>query len=67
MFWGVKHARLRVCGEQAGYGYRVLAGAAAAGYEAPVTRFTQVLNSKGENLTLHPVNAAGERTVYGEA
>jgi len=35
-------------------------------YEAPVTRFTQVLNSKGENLTLHPIKQAGEDTAYGE-
>jgi hypothetical protein len=35
-------------------------------YEAPVTRFTQILSSKGENLTLHPVKEAGERTAYGE-
>jgi hypothetical protein len=34
-------------------------------YEPPVTRFTQILSSKGENLTLHPVTEAGERTAYG--
>jgi hypothetical protein len=36
------------------------------GYEAPVTRFTQILNSKGENLTLHPLTESGERNSYGE-
>jgi hypothetical protein len=35
-------------------------------YEVPITRFTQILNSKGENLTLYPLKEAGERTAYGE-
>ncbi|MCW4006175.1 MAG: hypothetical protein NWF04_06230 [Candidatus Bathyarchaeota archaeon] len=35
-------------------------------YEAPVTRFTQVLNSKGENVTLYPLKAYSEPVVYGE-
>ncbi len=37
------------------------------GYEAPVTRFTQILNSKGEDLTLQPITEAGEKSSYGEA
>src|SRR4030067_1684445 len=36
-------------------------------YEAPVTRFTQILTSKGENLTLQPITDAGETASYGEA
>ena len=32
-----------------------------------MTRFTQILNSKGENLTLHPIKEAGERTAYGQS
>ncbi len=31
-----------------------------------MTRFTQVLNSKGENVTLFPVKAVGEETLYCE-
>ena len=67
MFWGAK---------QADYGFVENKQAMATvcwlsqlflKYEAPVTRFTQILNSKGENLTLHPIKEAGERTVYGES
>lgn len=36
------------------------------GYETPLTRFTQILNSKGENLTLNPIKQTGETTAYGE-
>ena len=36
------------------------------GFEAPLTRFTQILNSKGENLTLYPLTQTGENTAYGE-
>jgi hypothetical protein len=35
-------------------------------YEDPVTRFTQILRSKGENIRLYPVIEAAERTSYGE-
>jgi len=35
-------------------------------YQAPVTRFTQILNSKGENLTFHPLTEVGEKTSHGE-
>jgi hypothetical protein len=35
-------------------------------YEDPVTRFTQILHSKGENITLYPVREAAEKVSYGE-
>jgi hypothetical protein len=66
MFWGAK---------QADYGFVENKQAMATvcwlsqmflDYEAPVTRFTQILNSKGENLTLLPLVEAGEKTRYGE-
>ncbi len=35
-------------------------------YEEPVTRFTQILNSKGEAVLLYPVRQAVETVSYGE-
>jgi hypothetical protein len=36
-------------------------------YEDPITRFTQILRSKGENVILYPVREAGDKVSYGEA
>lgn len=36
-------------------------------YEEPVTRFTQILNSKGEAVLLYPIRQAVETVSYGEA
>lgn len=36
-------------------------------YEVPITRFTQILRSKGENVILYPVRAAADQVSYGEA
>jgi hypothetical protein len=36
-------------------------------YETPVTRFTQIFSSKGENVTLSPIIESGEGIRYGEA
>jgi hypothetical protein len=66
MFWGVKHADYAPVEEKHAMVTVCWLGEFLLGYEAPVTRFTQVLSSKGENLTLFPVTAAGEETVYGE-
>ena len=35
-------------------------------YEEPLTRFTQILNSKGESVLLYPVRQAVEIVSYGE-
>jgi hypothetical protein len=35
-------------------------------YEEPLTRFTQILNSKGEAVLLYPVRQAVETVTYGE-
>jgi hypothetical protein len=35
-------------------------------YEEPQTRFTQILRSKGENITLYPIREAAETVSYGE-
>jgi len=66
MFWGAKHADYGFVENKQAMATVCWLGQLLLSYEAPVTRFTQVLNSKGENLTLHPIKEAGERTVYGE-
>jgi hypothetical protein len=35
-------------------------------YEDPITRFTQILRSKGENVVLYPVREASDKISYGE-
>jgi len=66
MFWGVKHAD---------YGYVENKQAMATvcwlarlflNYEEPQTRFTQILRSKGELVTLYPIREAAETVSYGE-
>ena len=65
MFWGAKHADYGFVENKQAMATVCWLSQLFLGYEAPVTRFTQILNSKGENLTLHPLKEAGERTVYG--
>jgi len=36
-------------------------------YEAPLTRFTQILQSKGENVILYAIREAADQVSYGEA
>jgi len=66
MFWGVKHAD---------YSYEEKKQAMATvswlsqlylNYEDPITRFTQILKSKGENVILYPVKGAADTVSYGE-
>jgi len=66
MFWGVKHAD---------YGFVENKKATATvswlsllflNYEDPITRFTQILRSKGENVILFPVREASDNVSYGE-
>jgi hypothetical protein len=66
MFWGAKHADYGFVGNKQAMATACWLGQLLLGYEAPVTRFTQVLNSKGEDLTLYPIIEAGERAAYGE-
>jgi len=66
MFWGAKHADYSFVENKQAMATVCWLAQLFLAYEAPVTRFTQILSSKGENLTLHPVTEAGERTVYGE-
>lgn len=66
MFWGVKHADYSYVENKQAMATVCWLGQLLLAYEAPVTRFTQILNSKGENLTLYPITAAGEKTTYGK-
>ena len=66
MFWGPNHADYApVEGKQAMATVCWL-GEMLLSYEPPLTRFTQVLGSKGENLTLCPSVQMGEAPAYGE-
>jgi hypothetical protein len=66
MFWGPKHADYTpVEGKQATATVCWL-GQMLLGYEMPLTRFTQVLNSKGEDFKLQPVTQMGDQPAYGE-
>jgi len=67
MFWGVKFTD---------YSYKENKQATATvawlsllylNYEDPITRFTQILRSKGENVILYPVREGAETVSYGEA
>ena len=64
MFWGVKHTDYGHVENKQAMATVCWLGQLLLGYEAPVTRFTQILNSKGENLTLFPIKQTGETTTY---
>jgi hypothetical protein len=66
MFWGAKHANYAPVENKQAMATVCWLGQLLIGYEAPVTRFTQILSAKGEDLTLHPLTDAGEKTAYGK-
>ncbi len=66
MFWGVKQTDLGFVENKQATVTVCWLGQLLLGYEAPNTRFLQVLRSKGENLTYYPIVEAEERAVYGE-
>ncbi len=65
MFWGAKHADYAPVENKQAMATVCWLGQLLLGFEAPLTRFTQVLNSKGENLALYPITQTGEATAYG--
>src|SRR3990170_7322909 len=67
MFWGARHADYGFVENKQSMATVSWLGQLLVSYEAPVTRFTQILNSKGENLTLQPITEAGEKSSYCEA
>ena len=66
MFWGPKHANYAPVENKQAMATVCWLGELLLGYEPPLTRFTQVLNSKGENLTLNQITQTGETPAYGE-
>jgi hypothetical protein len=67
MFWGPKQADYLPIENKQAMATVCWLGEMLCGYHVPLTRFTQVLNSKGEYLSLHPLIQTGESPVYGEA
>jgi hypothetical protein len=67
MYWGVKHADYSPTENKMAMATVCWLGLFYLNYEPPTTRFTQILSSKGENVTLYPIIAIEEQTEYGEA
>jgi hypothetical protein len=65
-FWGAKQADFSFVENKQAMATVCWLSQMFLDYEAPVTRFTQILNSKGENITLRPLTETGEKTRYGE-
>jgi hypothetical protein len=67
MFWGVKHADYSPVESKQAMATVCWLSMLYLNYEDPVTRFTQILRSKGEDLTLYSIREAAEKVSYGEA
>ena len=65
MFWGCKHADYSFVENKQAMVTVCWLAQLLLGYEPPTTRFTQILRSKGESITLYPLKSAGERPAYG--
>jgi hypothetical protein len=66
MFWGVKHADYSFVENRQAMASVCWLARLFLNYEEPLTRFTQILRSKGEKITLFPIREAGETVSYGE-
>ena len=66
MFWGVKHADYSPVENKKAMASVCWLARLFLNYEEPLTRFTQILRSKGETLTLYPIVETGETVSYGE-
>jgi hypothetical protein len=66
MFWGVKHADYNPIENKQAMATVCWLARLFLNYEEPVTRFTQILRSRGESITLYPVIEAAETVSYGE-
>jgi hypothetical protein len=66
MFWGVKHADYSPVENKQAMATVCWLSTLYLNYEDPVTRFTQILHSKGENLTLYSIRQAADKVSYGE-
>jgi hypothetical protein len=66
MFWGVKHTDYSPVENKQAMATVCWLSLLFLYYEDPITRFTQILRSKGENVTLYPVIEASDTVSYGE-
>jgi hypothetical protein len=66
MFWGVKHSDYSPAENKWAMATVCWLAQFFLNYEEPLTRFTQVLRSKGETITLYPVIEIGETVSYSE-
>jgi len=66
MFWGVKHADYSPVENKKAMASVCWLARFFLNYEEPLTRFTQILRSKGETLTLYPIVETDETVSYGE-
>ncbi len=64
MFWGTKHADYGYLENKHAMATVCWIGQLLIGYEPSLTRFTQILNAKGENLTVYPIKQVEETTLY---
>jgi len=66
MFWGAKHTDYSYVENKQAMATVCWLAQLFLNYEEPQTRFTQILRSKGENITLYPIIEAAETVSYGE-
>ena len=66
MFWGVKHTDYSCVENKQAMATVCWLSLLFLYYEDPITRFTQILRAKGENLTLYPIREASDTVSYGE-
>jgi hypothetical protein len=66
MFWGVKHADYAYVENKKAMATVAWLSQLFLYYEDPITRFTQILRSKGEDVTVFPVREASDAVAYGE-
>ena len=66
MFWGVRHSDYSYVENKKAMATVCWLSLLYLNYEDPTTRFTQILRSKGENITLYPVREAADTVSYGE-
>jgi hypothetical protein len=66
MFWGVKFDDYSYVENKKAMATVAWLSLFYLNYEDPITRFTQILHSRGENVTLYPVREAADKVSYGE-
>ncbi len=66
MFWSVKHTDYSYVENKQAMATVCWLAHLFLNYEEPITRFTQILRSKGENILLYPIREAADKVSYGE-